>query len=234
MIQFVFLDLDDTLLDFHRSEEVAIRKTVKTLADREIGDDVIQLYRRINEGYWKKLEKGEITRDELRVARFEEFFAAIGLHPSAQMAKTVYERALGTGHYFIDGAPNLLMNLSKKYSLYLASNGTASVQNSRIESSGIARYFKGIFISEVIGVNKPDRAYFDACFATIPNFDPAKAIILGDSLTSDIKGGLNAGILTCRFNPTGAPGREDIRPHFEISKLSQFPTLLEQINAQNA
>ena len=234
MIKFVFLDLDDTLLDFHRSEENAIRKTVKTLADREIGEAEIALYRTVNEGYWKKLERGEISRDELRVARFDEFFAALGLHASAQMAKNVYENALGMGHYFIEGAPSLLMQLSKRYALYLASNGTASVQHSRIERSGIARYFKGIFISEDLGVNKPDPAYFDACFRTIPEFDPRCAIILGDSLTSDILGGLNAGILTCRFNPKALPPREDIQPHFEISKLSQFPALLERINAQNA
>ena len=234
MIKFVFLDLDDTLLDFHRSEEVAIRKTVKTLADREIGEAEIALYRTVNEGYWKKLERGEISRDALRVARFEEFFAELGLHASAQMAKNVYENALGMGHYFIEGAPSLLMQLSKQYALYLASNGTASVQHSRIERSGIARYFQGIFISEELGVNKPDPAYFDACFRKIPDFDPRSAIILGASLTSDILGGLNAGILTCRFNPKALPPREDIQPHFEISKLSQFLALLEQINAKNA
>ena len=234
MIRFVFLDLDDTLLDFHRSEEQAIKKTVKTLADRDVDEAEIALYRAVNEGFWKRLERGEITRDELRVARFDAFFAELGLHASAQMAKTVYERALGTGHYFIEGAPSLLMQLSKQYSLYLASNGTASVQHSRIERSGIARYFKGIFISEDLGVNKPDPAYFDACFATIPNFDRTEAIILGDSLTSDILGGLNAGILTCRFNPRALPGREDIKPHYEISDLAQFSPLLEQINAGNA
>ena len=110
--------------------------------------------------------------------------------------------------------------------MFLCSNGTAKVQAGRIASAGIAGYFEKIFISEDIGHDKPSREYFDACCAQIPGYDPRYAIMVGDSLTSDILGGINAKIRTCRYNPHLKPGREDIKPDYEISELDQLPKLL--------
>jgi 2-haloacid dehalogenase len=140
-----------------------------------------------------------------------------------------YEKNLFVGHYFIDGAEDLLKTLAPRYDLYLASNGTAAVQKSRLASAGIEKYFKGKFISEEMGANKPSLLYFERCFAAVPGFSPETAVIVGDSLTSDIRGGLNAGIRTLWFNPEGHEPREDIRPHGIFGALSELPALLEKL-----
>ena len=118
-------------------------------------------------------------------------------------------------------------HLHKKYRLFLASNGTASVQHARLTSAGLYPYFEKVFISQDIGYNKPAKEYFDACFSQIPGFDPAKAIMVGDSLTSDILGGIRAGIKTCWVNPNHLPPRQDIPADLEIENLSQLESLLE-------
>lgn len=119
--------------------------------------------------------------------------------------------------------------LKDKYELYIVSNGTASVQDSRLESAGIAPYFKDIFISERLGADKPTKKFFDIVFSRIEGFERDKAVIVGDRLSSDILGGINAGIKTCWFNPKRLPGKEDIPADHEIHALSELPELLEKI-----
>lgn len=118
--------------------------------------------------------------------------------------------------------------LAPRFRLYLASNGVADTQYSRLESAGISHFFQEIFISGRHGFHKPEKGYFDYCFARIPDFDPAMAMIVGDSLTSDILGGRNAGLRTCWFNRAGRPPRPDIVPDFEIHRLEELPDILEQ------
>ena len=141
----------------------------------------------------------------------------------------LYERNLAFGHWFIPGAEELLETLASRYDLYLATNGTAAVQHARLDSAGIRRYFKGVFISEEVGADKPSPEYFHRCMDAIPGFDPAAAIMVGDSLTSDIRGGQNAGIRTCWVNPKGKSARPDIRPDCTIRALSELPALLEAL-----
>jgi 2-haloacid dehalogenase len=147
---------------------------------------------------------------------------------AASVART-YEKNLGIGHWFLPGAEEAVDALSKKYRLFLASNGTASVQQGRMTSANLYRFFEKVFVSQEIGHNKPSKAYFDGCFAQIPDFDPTRAMIVGDSLSSDIQGGINAGIKTCWVNPTHAAAKAGIRPDYEIEALHQLPALLEQI-----
>ncbi len=234
MTEFILLDLDDTLLDFHRAEGIAIRKTLRTVLDGEVSDETVELYSRINRSLWKRLERGELDVEALRPLRFEMLFAELGVRASARMTMHLYDRHLSTGHYFIDGAPKLLQTLSKSRSLYLVSNGRRSIQAPRLDSAGIRRYFKGIFLSEDIGANKPDPAFFDACFAQIPQFDPVRAILLGDSLTSDIRGGNLAGVATCWFNPTGKCRDTEALPTYEITHLSAFCSVLADLDRKNA
>ena len=119
--------------------------------------------------------------------------------------------------------------LHKKYRLFLTSNGTASVQKGRMTSANLYRFFEKVFVSQEVGHNKPAKAYFDAVFAQIPGFDPAKALIVGDSLSSDIRGGINAGIKTCWVNPAHLTAKADTIPDYEIEALNQLPALLERI-----
>ena len=225
MYRTIFLDLDDTLLDFGAAERVAIAKAFRDLG-LEPTPALLRRYSELNQAQWEAFERGEITRDTVLVRRFALLFAELGLSIDPQHAEDVYRGYLGVGHYFVEGAEEVLSYLAPKYDLYLASNGVAATQYSRLESAGIGHYFKDIFISEVTGSHKPDRAYFDYCFAHIPGFDPSQALMVGDSLTSDILGGFNAGIRTCWFNPGCKPLQGPVTPDHEIHALRELKDIL--------
>ena len=228
MIEFLFLDLDDTILDFKKAEYIAIGKTIADFGV-EPTEAVRRRYHLINKWHWEQLEKGTLTRDQVLENRFKVLFAELGVTVDAQKVARAYEKNLGTGHWFLPGAEEAMETLSKKYRLFLASNGTASVQKGRMTSANLYRFFETVFVSQEIGHNKPSKAYFDACFARIPGFDPDKCLMVGDSLTSDILGGINAGIRTVWVNPDHAPCRPDIRPDYEIGALKDLPALLETL-----
>ena len=228
MFEFLFLDLDDTILDFHRAEYLALGKTFLQFG-LDPTEEVRARYSLINKAHWERLERKELTREEVLVGRFAALFHEFGLEVDPERCARAYEDNLSVGHYFLPGAEEALEALSRKYKLYLASNGTAKVQAGRLASANISHYFEEIFVSQEIGANKPDLAYFERCFARIPGFDPARAMIVGDSLTSDILGGKQAGIATCWVNPKGLPAREDIKPDYEIPALSRLEALLETL-----
>lgn len=228
MMEFLFLDLDDTILDFHRAERIALSKTLACFGV-EPEEAVLERYHIINRQHWEALERGELTREEVLEGRFRVLFEQLGRPVEARAVTRAYEKNLGQGHYFLPGAQEAVEHLSKKYRLFLASNGTASVQHSRLTSAGLYPYFEQVFISQEMGCNKPSREYFERCFAKIPGFDPQRAMMVGDSLTSDILGGIRAGIKTCWVNPNHTPPREDIPADFEIEALSQLEALLEEI-----
>ena len=158
--------------------------------------------------------------------RFGVLFEKLGKTVDAAKCAKIYERNLSVGHYFLPGAEEAVKRLNKKYRLFLASNGTAVVQHGRMTSAGLYPYFEQVFVSQEIGHNKPSKEYFDGCFARIEGFDREKAIIVGDSLTSDIKGGINAGIRTVWVNPAHKDCGEII-PDYQIEALSQLEALLE-------
>ena len=228
MIEWVFLDLDDTIYDFHKAETVAIKETLAHFSI-EPTEKTVKRYSEINKMMWERLERGEATRDEVLIMRFTILFSELGLDIKGEVARVIYENNLKRTHFLMPGAMELLSALKGRYKLYLASNGTAHVQDGRIAAGDIAKYFDDIFISHKIGYNKPSIEYFNACFERIPGFKKERAIIVGDSLSSDILGGKNAGILTCRYNPNGKDGCENIIPDYEIRNLSELPELLEAI-----
>ena len=231
MIRNVLFDLDDTLFDFHKAEKIALTKTLVHFGI-DPTEETLALYSTINAAHWKRLELGEISREEVKVGRYRELFKTIGVECDPVKATAYYESMLAIGHYFMPGAPELLEELYRKYRLYIVSNGTAKVQEGRIGSSGIAKYMDGIFISQILGANKPDKQFFDICFAEIPDFSLSETVIIGDSLSSDIKGGKNAGITTVWFNPKGIENDNDIKPDYTIKELSEVPGLLSQISAK--
>ena len=228
MIEFLLLDLDDTILDFHKAERIAITKTIREYGV-EPTENVLSRYHTINKWHWEQLELGTMTREEVLVGRFAKLFEEYGIAVDAEAVARAYEQNLAIGHYFLPGAEEAVDRLHRKYRLFLTSNGTASVQKGRMTSANLYRFFEKVFVSQEIGFNKPSKAYFDACFGQIPDFDPDKAMIVGDSLSSDIQGGINAGIRTCWVNPAHLPGKKGIAPDYEIEALSQLETLLEQI-----
>ncbi len=228
MIKTVLLDLDDTILDFHKAEAIALRKAL-TEMEVPVSDEIAARYSEINAAQWRALERGEITRQQVLTRRFQFLYAELGVERSPEETQKRYEQYLSQGHYFLPGAEELLETLYPKYDLYLVSNGNAVVQEGRLKSADISHFFREIFISEHIGADKPSKIYFDRCFARIPDFRKETAILVGDSLTSDIRGGINAGVRTCWFNPHHKPGNPEIPPDYEIDQLSDLPPLLERI-----
>ena len=227
MIEFLFLDLDDTILDFQKAEYIAIGKTFEQMGLEPTGE-IRHRYHEINQYHWKQLELGKLTRDQVLVQRFERLFEEFGITVDGEKVARTYEKNLGIGHYFLPGAEEAVMELHKHYRLFLASNGTASVQKGRMTSANLYRWFETVFVSQEIGHNKPSKEYFEACFARIPGFDKEKCLMVGDSLSSDIQGGINAGIKTCWVNP-GHKSSGDIHPDYEIEALADLPRLLESL-----
>lgn len=227
MIEFLFLDLDDTILDFKTAERTAIGKTIHDFGV-EPTEDILHRYHEINKWHWEQLELGNMTRAQVLVNRFAALFQELGVAVDAPACAKVYEKNLSVGHWFLPGAEEAVDRLSRKYRLFLASNGTATVQKGRMTSANLYRFFETVFVSQEIGHNKPSKAYFDACFASIPGFDRSRAMIVGDSLSSDIRGGINAGITTVWVNPEHKLCG-DIRPDYEIEALHQLEALLETL-----
>lgn len=226
-IKNILLDLDDTILDFKKAERAAFLATMEAMgifADETIA----KRYSEINLAQWKLLEQGRLTRGEVKVRRYMLLFKELGMEKDPLLAAKLYEARLGVGHYFMDGAEEAIEVLSKKYSLYIASNGTARVQRSRMESAGLYKYMKGVFISEEIGEVKPDRAFFEKCFAAIEGFTHENTIMVGDSITSDIKGGRDAGIKTVLVAENAPCG--DVMPNYIIKSITELSGLIEKIS----
>ncbi len=221
MYKNILLDLDDTLFDFKASEEIALSQSLRAFGI-EPTEAVRARYSEINISLWKRLEQKTITRDVLLYHRFELLLEEMGIVADAKAIQKSYEYNLSLGHIFLPGAEQLLKDLSPTHNLYMVTNGTALVQQGRIKSSGIAPYFKGIFISQEVGYDKPDKRYFDACFAAMEDVSPETTVIVGDSLSSDIRGGENAGIATCWFNPKGLLRPADVRIDHEIRTLGEL------------
>lgn len=224
----LLFDLDNTILDFDIAERIALSKTLREFG-LEPTEYILHRYHLINKRHWEMLEDGLVSRAQVLVGRYEELFSEFGIAQAGEPVAKRYEQHLSEGHHFIYGAEALLDELYGEYDMYIVSNGSAVVQEGRLKSSGIGRYFKDIFISELVGYDKPSLSFFEACFARIPGFDRKRAIIIGDSLSSDIRGGINAGIKTCWFNPKGAAPRADIIPDYIVDSLDKLPALFSSL-----
>lgn len=229
MIRTVLFDVDNTLLDFSKAEKNALTKTLRQLGI-EPGETILERYSELNLAQWKLLEQGKLSRGEVKVRRYRLLFEEIGADCSPEKAARIYEELLGIGHFFMEGAEELLEELYQKYNLYLVTNGTAAVQRRRLKSAGLKKYVQGIFISEEMGSNKPAKEYFDRCFEQIPGFRKEETVIIGDSLTSDIQGGKNTGIRTIWFNPGRLPNDSGPAADYEIASLREIGPLLYEIS----
>ncbi len=227
MIRNIFLDLDDTLLDFKAAEKRAVAQTL-TQVGVAVNDRVLRRYSELNESQWKRMERGEITVEQVKTRRYELLFAELGVIADAAQTTKIYEGFLAAQHPELPGARAMMNELYGKYRLCLASNGTARVQYQRLEESGFGRYFDKLFLSQELGANKPSPAFFEACFAQLDGFQKSESVIFGDSLTSDILGGLQAGLITVWFNPGGKPA-EAIKPDYQVRSLAEFPRLVASL-----
>ncbi|MBO4419946.1 MAG: YjjG family noncanonical pyrimidine nucleotidase [Oscillospiraceae bacterium] len=222
----LLIDLDDTILDFGAGEAAAYSRALKEhgLTPTQA---LLDRYRAVNLSWWEKLERGEADRDAILVERHRQMFSELGLDLDPSAFERSYHRFLGLEHDFLPGARELLDYLKGRgYRLFLASNGVAETQYSRLAGAKIGPYFESLFISELAGCHKPDPAYFAWCFARIPGFDRKKTLMIGDSLTSDILGGIRAGIDTLWLNRKGQTPPPELRPTYETASLAQIREIL--------
>ena len=224
--EWLLFDADDTLLDFKLGEHRAI---TATLADAGLptDDEVIATYSRINDNLWKMLERGEVTKDRLKVLRFTQFCEHYGFDCDGVALAESYVENLKKQTVLLDGAEDVCRALYGKYKMYIITNGIEAVQTARFGGCAIKEYFEKCYISDAIGVAKPKKGFFDAVAADIEGFEPSRALVIGDSLTSDIKGGVEYGIDTCWLNPTGkeVPDGTDIT--YVIGDIRELLGILE-------
>lgn len=222
-------DVDQTLLDFKASERWAIREGFQRFG-HDISDAQIAAYSAINDRWWKRFEKGEVTKAELLTGRFAEFFAALGITDMDPDAfEDFYQSALGDVYFFLDESYKLIKQLRGRCRQYVISNGTKLAQRKKLALSGLEELFDGVFISEELGHQKPKKEFFDLCRTAIPDFEAEKALVIGDSLTSDIRGGNNVNLRTVWFNPRHLPGKNGVFPDYEIAALAEIPALMEKL-----
>ena len=198
----VWFDADGTLFDFLRCEAEAVRETM-ALKGIVPTDALVRAYSEINDGMWKMLERGEIEKGELVWRRFAVFCERFGFAADAKAMSRLYETRLATKCYLLDGAEALIRKLSPVVSLDIVTNGLAPVQRGRFALCPFRDCIDGLYISGEVGYEKPDVRYFEAVAASHPDFCRETTLIVGDSLTSDMRGGIAFGIDTCFYNPSG-------------------------------
>lgn len=215
----ILWDVDGTLLDFTYSQRYAITKCFRTIG-REITEEQIKRYSQINDDYWKRLELGEITKEQLLTGRFATLFEEYEIrNVDLEDFMREYQEALGSVFSYIDDSLTICRALQGKVHQYVITNGVTSTQRNKLKLSGLAETMNALFISEQIGTPKPGREFFDYCLEHIEEKDKARILIVGDSLSSDIKGGVLAGIPTCWYRPEGTANPTPYRPDYEISDL---------------
>ena len=227
--KFLLFDLDHTLLDFDAAEDVALSHLLK-----EEGVEDIQAYKDyyvpMNKTLWKDLELKKITKQELVNTRFAKLFAHFGIEKDGAYLAERYQFFLSKQGQIFPGVEDLLKKLIHQgFELYAATNGITFIQTGRLEQSGIAPYFKEIFISEQLHTQKPDAAFYEKIGARIPNFDKDHTLMIGDSLSADIQGGNNAGIDTIWYNPHHLENKTQAQPTYEVDSYQALLEILDKL-----
>lgn len=225
MIKVILWDVDGTLLDFLAAEKNALRQCFAKFGLGPCSDARIGRYSKINRSYWERLERGEITKQQVLVGRYEEFFAAEGLRADPAAFNAEYQAQLGETICFIDQSYELLSELRSRVKQYAVTNGTYTAQKRKLEKSGLIHIFDGVFISDQIGAEKPGKAFFDYVFEHIGPYEKEEILMVGDSLTSDMRGGNLAGLPCCWYNPDRLPVPQGLRIDYNIQNLNQIKDL---------
>lgn len=225
----VLWDLDQTILDFDKSMDYAIRTSFEKLG-LAVTDEIVARYAVINDSYWKRLELGEITKEEVLLGRFRTLFEELGITQyQAEDIAGFYQDQLGSVAFYLDDADKVICRLKENgYKQYILTNGVNRTQEQKLKISGLDQIMDGVFVSELIGYPKPMKEYYDACFAKLVGVGRAECLIVGDSLTSDMKGANNAGVAACWYNPKQIENTSDVTVDHEIRHLQELYAILEQ------
>ena len=222
---WLWFDADGTLFDYNRAEGIALRNAFQ-FVNTPFKDEYLDIYRHINQQLWQALERHEITSEVLRLRRFELLLESTQLTCAADHMSTAYLEQLAACAELIDSAYEVLSTLQTNSQIAIVTNGLQTVQRSRLALSPIRDYIDDIIISEEVGAAKPKAAYFDAAFARFGNPSKSDVLIIGDSLTSDMRGGVDYGIDTCWYNPAHEARPDDLAITYEIAHLSELLDIL--------
>lgn len=225
----ILWDVDNTLLDFDYSCRGALKQGFRTMGI-EITEEMIGRYFQINDNYWKRFEKGEVTKEQVLINRFADFFAEYDLldlpQVSVEVFRKEYQKSLGNIYSYLDDSLTICKALQTKFKQYVVTNGVASTQRSKLVLSGFAEVMDELFISEEIGAPKPNTEFFEHCLSKIEEKDRSKILLVGDSLTSDIKGANLTGIKACWYNPKEKALPVEYSVDYEITDLHQIYEIL--------
>ena len=222
----LLFDADGTLFDYDRAETWALAETFAQYG-QAFQPGYSQTYRQVNGPLWDAFERGSVTQDRLKVQRFELLFEALGFDIDPAAFSNSYSRQLGKATFLIDGAEEIVAALSDDYRLFIITNGLTGVQRPRFRASTIGRYFLDWVISEEVGFAKPDPRIFDVVFERMGRPPKQRVLIIGDSLSSDMAGGIAYGIDTCWYNPAGREADPSLPVTYEIHDLAQLLALLD-------
>ncbi|MCX7711138.1 MAG: YjjG family noncanonical pyrimidine nucleotidase [Clostridia bacterium] len=224
--EVILLDADGTLFDFEMAESHALEKLFEYYKFSESYDILTEKYKKINIQLWKDLELGKITSKELKIQRFRRLFSECSLDADFCEVSSAYVNFLSEGTFLLEGAEELCKYLSGKYRLVIITNGIKEVQYARLENSLINRYIQHLIVSEEANSQKPDKGIFEYTFKKIQHTEKNSTLILGDSLSSDIQGGINFGIDTCWYNPGHDPNIKGLPVTYEIHHLLDLKKIL--------
>lgn len=229
----VFLvDADDTLLDFHGASGFALKHCFSVF--NEPWDECfLQVFKKINDGLWAVLERKEITREALIKTRFSIYLNALGKEYDADKFNGEYLRYLATNPLCFAGAEAFLEELGKRGKIYIVTNGTEWIQKSRFQRSGLNGYAEKVFISDVVGYNKPDVRYTQHVIDNIENFEMARAVWIGDSLSADIAGANAVGMTSVLYDPTGEKQKEGVKPDYIAKNYKEILEILEKLTVDS-
>ncbi len=220
----ILFDLDMTLLDFNTCEYNALKKTFFSYGV-EIDGEKHKTYAQINDKLWKRLERGEIVKKDLGPMRFKMFLDYLGMNEEPSVIDKEYKDNLSLEAVLMEKVKETCEKLSKDYNLYVITNGTDYIQKSRMKLSGLNPFFKGMITSDEAGFPKPQKEFFDFFFNKT-KADKSSCLIVGDSLTSDILGGVNYGIDTCLISDNKPSG--EIQPDYYVKSIELLINLLQQ------
>ena len=223
--KILLIDLDNTLIDFNECARHSIINAFDELGFTYT-EKVFETFICENIKIWKRLEKGEITKPQLRANRWNIILGKLGIDFDGTVIEEMFENGVARGAYPVEGAYDLLDYLYGKYQMYIVSNGFRFVQESRLKIGDFEKYFDGVFVSEDIGIPKPAKEFFDYCFESLNNPSKSEILLIGDSISADITGGINYGLDTIWFNKNNEPLPENIAPTYTVRSLEEIKNIL--------
>lgn len=223
----IFLDADGTLFDYDRGEKFALEMSLQDFSIKGDQEDLLEIYREINKNIWAEFEKGEISAERLKTERFHRFGEKLGVDLNPKIFSEKYLGYLGQASFLLEGAKEVLDWLKGDYVLILLTNGLSRVQRSRVKLASLEDYFQELVISEEIGEAKPAPGIFDRAMEAAGNPRREEVLMVGDSLESDIKGGIGYGLDTCWIRNGGQNTNPGVTPTFIIDEIKELPGLLK-------